>query len=130
MLAMEGQRCFRLEPNYCQQEEVIEHKNVIYLELWERLSAFDVCNVLNKYGDIYVVKDSVFSFFIEFSWVDEDLNKDCRTARDLVRRILEEQLFGQVWMISPETQGEPRLLNLIKACMTFKEALVYRKSLT
>jgi hypothetical protein len=66
MLAMEGQRAFRFEPDFHKTEEIIDHKNVIYMELHSNLSAYDFCQVICEYGDIYVVKDSCKGYFVEF----------------------------------------------------------------
>ena len=66
MIAMEGKKIFRFEPEYYKYEEIIDHKNVIYIELSKRYTAFEFSQIINEFGDIYVVKDSINSFFIEF----------------------------------------------------------------
>ena len=58
MLAMEGQRSFRFEATYHKSEEITDHKNVIFIELRKNVSAYDFCQVMQEYGDVYVIKDS------------------------------------------------------------------------
>jgi len=66
MLAMEGQRAFRFVPEYHKFEEIIDHKNVIFIELTKNFSAFEFCQIMAEYGDVYVIKDSQKSYFVEF----------------------------------------------------------------
>ena len=66
MLAMEGQRVFRFRIDYDKFEEIVDHKNVIFVELAHRMSAYEFCQVAAEYGDVYVVKDALSRFFIEF----------------------------------------------------------------
>ena len=94
MLAMEGQRAFRFDQVGLKTEEVIDHKNVIFIELTQRLTAFEMSNIINAYGDVYVVKDSAHRYFIEFQWVDDIKNPDIKSAQDLVDKINEDQIFG------------------------------------
>lgn len=75
-------------------EEVIDHKNVIFVELTKRLTAFEMSNKINAYGDIYVVKDSAYRYFVEFQWVDDIKNPNIKSAQDLVDKITKDQIFG------------------------------------
>lgn len=126
MLAIEGQRSFRFEPDYAQYEEIIEHKNVIYVELSQRLSAYDFSNIMCEYGDIYVVKDSTNGYFVEFQWVDDIKYPKCKRAQDIVEQMKEDQIFGQVQQRN--AHGVTVSTNVMTACMTYKEALAHRGS--
>lgn len=95
MLAMEGQRAFRFTKTGLKTEEIIDHKNVIFIELTQRLNAQDVSNIINEYGDVYVVKDSSHRYFIEFQWVDDIKFPQVKSANDLASKITEDQIFGQ-----------------------------------
>jgi hypothetical protein len=64
MIAVEGTRAFRFDPHYI--EEIIEHKNVIFIELRKRLTAYEFSHIICEYGDVYVVKDSTHGYFVEF----------------------------------------------------------------
>jgi len=127
MLAMEGQRSFRFEANYSQHEEIIEHKNVIFVELCQRLSAYEFSNIMSEYGDIYVVKDSVNGYFIEFQWVDDIKYPKCKRAQDIVDQMKEDQIFGQLQ--ARNAHGVTVSKNVMTSCMTYKEALTYRGSI-
>ena len=94
MIALEGQRAFRMVPNYHKHEEIIDHKNVIWVELTQRMSAFDFCEVINTYGDVYVIKDGASQYFVEFQWVDDRKNPECKRSQDIVTKIMKDQPFG------------------------------------
>lgn len=66
MLAMEGQRAFRFDQVGLKTEEVIDHKNVIFIELTKRLTSQEMGDTICKYGDVYVVKDASYRYFVEF----------------------------------------------------------------
>ena len=127
MLAMEGQRTFRFEANYSKHEEIIEHKNVIFVELCQRLSAFEFSNIMSEYGDIYVVKDSVNGYFIEFQWVDDIKYPQCKRAQDIVDQMKEDQIFGQIQAKNLHGVTVPK--HAMIECLTYKDALEYRGSI-
>ena len=126
MLAMEGQRTFRFEANYSQHEEIIEHKNVIFVELCKRLSAYEFSNIMSEYGDVYVVKDSVNGYFVEFQWVDDIKYPQCKRAQDIADQMKEDQIFGQIKV--KNAHGVTMAKNVMAECMTYREALEHRAS--
>lgn len=127
MLAMEGTSMFRFEANYSQHEEIIEHKNVIFVELCKRLTAYEFSNIICEYGDIYVIKDSVNGYFIEFQWVDDIKYPQCKRAQDIVNQMKEDQIFGQIQ--ARNAHGVTVSKNVMTECMTYKDALEYRGSI-
>jgi hypothetical protein len=94
MLAMEGQRAFRFQIDFRKNEEIIDHKNVIYVELNTRLTAAEFCQFMCYYGDVYVIKDSAQGYFVEFNWVDDKRNPNCKSCQDICAQMKEDQVFG------------------------------------
>lgn len=83
MLALEGQKFVKLEKNF--KEDTRENaENVLFMvfnnELEEDITAFDISRVLSKYGDVYVVKDSINTCYVEFQHYDELRLTDCSGA--------------------------------------------------
>jgi hypothetical protein len=66
MMAVEGHRAIKFTPDWWLNEELIDHKNVIFIELSKRLSAIEFGKIINEYGDVQVIKDGEKRFFIEF----------------------------------------------------------------
>ena len=80
MMSMEGNRAIRFISDWWVNEEFIDHKNVIFIELSQRMSAIDFGNVIKEYGDVQVIKDGEKRFYIEFQWVDDIKYPQCRRA--------------------------------------------------
>ena len=66
MIAVEGTRALRYEPEWYLNDEITDYKNVIFIELSKRMTAIDMGNIISEYGDVMVVKDSEMRHFIEF----------------------------------------------------------------
>ena len=53
------------------------------------MKAYDVSMTLSKYGDVYVVKDSKFSCFVEFHFLDE--GSGCKSMIELANIIRSDE---------------------------------------
>lgn len=93
----------------------------------KKLSAFEFSHTLCEYGDIYVVKDSQHTYYIEFQWVDDVKYPNCKRAQDICQQIMQDQIFGTIKVRDPAS-GATNVLNIIEKCLTYSESLQYRKS--
>lgn len=127
LFAMEGQRALRLEAEYWRHEQITDHKNVIYIELRKNLTAYQVCEVVCEFADIYVMKDSPTAYFVEIQWVDEVRYPQCKTAKDVIRAIVESGAFGKTKM--RDARGNESELPVMAQCLTYMDSLYHRRSL-
>lgn len=118
----------RFEPEYWRYEEITDHKNVVYVELREQLAAYQVANKLCEVADVFVVKDSPAGYFVEIQWVDEKKYPKCKTVKDIIKLVIERDLFGRTAYVDDLT-GETLETDCLVQCLPYMEALKYRCSL-
>ena len=82
---------------------------------------------ISEYGDIYVVKDSLNRYFVEFNWVDDERYPGLKTAQDICEKIVEDRIFGK--KVTRGSNGETIEIDNLVACMPYLEGLRFRKSL-
>lgn len=87
-----------------------------------------MANTLAEIADCFVVKDAPSAYFVEIQWVDETRYPKCKTVKDIVRLIVEQNLFGRSSYVDDETGETMETDNLIQ-CLGYMDALRYRCSL-
>ena len=123
---MEGNRAIRFQSDWWESEELIDHKNVIFVELSQRLSAIEFGNIIKEYGDVQVIKDGERRYFIEFQWVDDIKYPQCRRAQDICDQLTFDQPFGEYHRI--EMHGKSVTTKNMLKCCNYQESLNYRES--
>ncbi|CDW79233.1 poly-specific ribonuclease parn-like domain-containing protein 1-like [Stylonychia lemnae] len=94
MIALEGQKYVKLEKNL--KEDFKEFQNVLFIQLKRDISAFDLSKMLNKYGDVYVVKDTLLTCFAEFTYFDGFQNQKQVDIQNFINTLRSDEIVGSV----------------------------------
>lgn len=73
------------------------------------------------------MKDSPNSYFVEIQWVDEVRYPHCKTAKDVIKAIVESGGFGKTKF--RDQRGNEVEKNVMTQCLTYMDSLYHRQSL-
>eukprot|EP00347_Sterkiella_histriomuscorum_P012938 403366643 len=68
MIALEGQKFMKFDRNYKDDTKI--NGNVLKVQMKEDMSAYDISKLLSVYGDVFVIKDSQYGCFVEFTYLE------------------------------------------------------------